>query len=65
MFTHFDSGYDNRKCPVISVKMEESGSQVGPGQLGQVNSACMGAQVWGKGGLAGRWVYLYVYLSVC
>ena len=52
MFTHFDSGYDNRKCPVISVKMEESGSSRRPGSTrpGQLGLYGMGAQVWGKGG---------------
>ena len=32
------------------IRVNSAPSQVGPGQLSQVNSACMGAQVWGKGG---------------
>ena len=43
-------------CWLISdirrIRVKSAPSQVGPGQLGQVNSAsaCMGSQVWGKGG---------------
>ena len=42
---------DNSPTTILwRIRVKSAPSQVGLGQVGQVNSACMGTQVWGKGG---------------